>query len=60
MVRVIVALIIGAALGYRVGYGDANEGRPPVTTRALERFGTSKVKAAQAARERRVQEATRP
>lgn len=60
MRRVIIALIIGAACGYRWGYGDGNGGRPPVTTRALERFGTSKVKAAQEAQEKRVLEASRP
>jgi hypothetical protein len=60
MKRVIFALILGAAAGYRFGYGDGTEGRPSIMARTLDRFGTSKVKAAQDARERRVQEASRP
>lgn len=60
MVRVIVALIIGLALGYKLGYGDADAGRPTIISRTLDKFGTSKVKAAQEAQEKRVQEASRP
>ena len=60
MVRVIVALIIGCALGYKLGYGDGEAGRPTVVARTLDKFGTSKVKAAQEAQEKRVQEASRP
>jgi hypothetical protein len=60
MRRVIVALIAGLALGYSWGYGDGNDGRPTVAARALDRFGTSKVKAAQEAQEKRIQEASRP
>jgi hypothetical protein len=53
-------LIVGLALGYHWGYGDGNGGRPTVASRALERFGTSKVRAAQEANDRRIQEASRP
>lgn len=60
MRRAIVALIIGVAMGYRWGYTDADSGLPAVTTRILERFGASKVRAAQQEQERRVQEASRP
>lgn len=60
MKRVIVALIIGLVLGYRWGYNDGNGGRPTVVERALDHFGTSKVRAAQEARNRRVEEASRP
>jgi hypothetical protein len=60
MRRAIVALIVGLALGYHWGYGDGNDGRPTVAARALDRFGTSKVKAAQEAQEKRIQEASRP
>jgi hypothetical protein len=60
MKRVIVALIIGVAMGYRWGYGEGTEGRPSIVTRTLERFGTSKVKSAQEAQEQRVREASRP
>ena len=60
MKRVIVALIIGVAMGYRWGYGEGTEGRPSIVTRTLDRFGTSKVKAAQEAQEQRVRDASKP
>ena len=60
MKRVVVALIIGVAMGYRWGYKEGDEGRPSIVSRTLDRFGTSKVKAAQEAQEKRVQEASRP
>lgn len=60
MRRMIVALIVGLALGYHWGYGDGNGGRPTVASRALEQFGTSKVRAAQQANEKRIQEASSP
>jgi hypothetical protein len=60
MRRAIVALIVGLALGYHWGYGDGDAGRGTVAHRALERFGASKVKAAQDAEEKRIQEASRP
>jgi hypothetical protein len=56
----IVALIVGLALGYYYGYDDGNDGRPSIAARTLDRFGASKVKAAQEAREKRVEEASRP
>ena len=60
MKRVILALIIGVAMGYRWGYSEGTGGRPSVVTRTLDRFGTSKVKAAQEAQEKRVQDASKP
>jgi hypothetical protein len=60
MRRALVALIVGLALGYSLGYGDGHDGRPTVVARALDHFGTSKVKAAQEAQEKRVEEASRP
>ena len=64
MRRAIAALIVGLALGYTWGYswgyGDGNDGRPSVASRVLERFGTSKVRAAQEAHDQRIQEASRP
>ena len=60
MKRFIVALLAGLAMGYHVGYGDARIGRDSIFTRTLDRFGTSKIRAAQAAQERRVQEASKP
>ncbi len=60
MKRIIVAMILGVAMGYRWGYGEGTEGRPSIVMRTLDRFGTSKVKHAQEAQEKRVQEASRP
>ena len=60
MKRVVLALLIGVAVGYKWGYGEGTDGRPSVVSRTLDRFGTSKVKAAQEAQEKRVQEASRP
>lgn len=60
MKRVIVALLVGLAAGYHFGFDDATFGRPSFAERTLDRFGSSKIKNAQAARERRVQEAGKP
>ena len=60
MKRLIAALLFGLAVGYRYGYGDAHEGRESVFNRALDKFGASKVRAAQRERDRRVDEASRP
>jgi hypothetical protein len=60
MKRVVLALVIGLALGYKWGYGEGTDGKPSVVARTLDRFGTSKVKAAQEAQEKRVQEASKP
>jgi hypothetical protein len=60
MKRVIVALIIGVAVGYKWGFGDGTDGRSSIVERTLDKFGTSKVRAAQEARDRRVEEASRP
>jgi hypothetical protein len=47
-------------MGYRYGYSDANDGRPSVFNRALDKFGAAKLRAAQADRDRKVDEASRP
>jgi len=60
MKRVLLALIVGVALGYNWGYGEGTNGRPSIVARTLDVFGTSKVKEAQEARERRVQDASKP
>lgn len=60
MKRVIVALIIGVSVGYKWGFGDGTDGRPSIVQRTLDKFGTSKIKAAQEARDKRVEEASRP
>lgn len=60
MRRLIVALILGLAMGYNWGYDDGNDGKPSVVARTLDKFGTSKIKEAQAAQDARVQEALKP
>jgi len=60
MKRLIVALIVGLAMGYNWGYGEGTDGVPSVFQRTLDRFGTSKIKHAQEANEKRIQEASRP
>ena len=60
MKRLIAALLFGLAVGYKYGYSDANDGRASVFNRALDRFGATKLRAAQAERDRRVDEASRP
>lgn len=60
MKRVIAALLFGLAIGYKYGYGDGNDGRESVFARALDKFGASKLRAAQADRDRRIDEASRP
>jgi hypothetical protein len=60
MRRFIVGVIVALALGYSWGYDEAAAGKPTIVSRALDRFGTSKIKAAQDAREQRVIDASRP
>ena len=56
----ILALCVGLAMGYHWGYDEGSAGKKSVAMRVLDRFGTSKVKAMQEARERRVEEASKP
>lgn len=60
MKKMFVALIIGLAMGYYWGYGEGSTGVPSVVARTLDHFGASKVKAAQEAREKGVEEASKP
>jgi hypothetical protein len=60
MKRVIASLIVGLALGYGWGYREGNRGKPPVIARVLDNFGASKIRAAQQARDQRVEEASKP
>ena len=60
MRRLIVVLIVGLALGYKWGYDEGTDGKGTIVARTFARFGTSKVKDAQEARERRVQDASKP
>jgi len=60
MKRLLVALLVGLAAGYHYGFDDATVGRESIVSRTLDRFGSSKIRNAQAAQERRVDEASRP
>ena len=60
MRRTIVAVILALAAGYSWGYDEGAAGKETIVSRTLERFGTSKIKSAQEAREQRVQDATKP
>lgn len=60
MKRLIVAVIVGLVMGYHWGYDDGNGGKPSIVSRTLDRFGTSKIKAAQEQNDRRIQEAGKP
>lgn len=60
MRRLIIALLLGLAMGYNWGYDDGNNGKPSIVSRTLEKFGTSKIKEAQAAQDARVQDALKP
>jgi hypothetical protein len=60
MWKVLFALIIGLAMGYHWGFDEGTAGKPSVVARALDHFGTSKLKAAQEARDKRIEEAGKP
>ena len=60
MFKVLVALLIGLGIGYYWGYGEGFDQQPSVLARSLDNFGISRVKHAQTARERTVQDALKP
>ena len=60
MKPLIVGLLIGLAAGYWQGYGDGKGGRDNVAVRTLNAFGVGKVKAAERAREKRLEEVGSP
>jgi hypothetical protein len=60
MKRLIIALILGLAMGYNWGYDEGTSGQPSVIARVLDRFGASKMRSARDAYDQRVQEAARP
>lgn len=60
MRRLIAALIIGLALGYSWGYGEGTDGKPSIAVRTLDKFGASKMKEAQGARDKKIDEASKP
>jgi hypothetical protein len=60
MKPLIVGLLLGLAVGYWQGFGDARHGKDNVAVRALNAFGVSKIRAAGESRERARDEASRP
>ena len=60
MRRLVIGVIVALALGYSWGYDEGAAGKPTIVARTLERFGTSKIRDAQDAREKRVQDASKP
>ena len=60
MKKAVVALILGLAMGYHWGYDEGTDGKPSVALRVLDKFGASKLKSAQDAQNRRVEEASKP
>jgi hypothetical protein len=50
--KTILILLVGLAIGYRIGYGDAANRRPTLVQRTLDRFGAAKIGGAQRDRER--------
>jgi hypothetical protein len=60
MKPLIVGLLLGLAVGYWQGFGDAKTGRDNVAVRALNAFGVSKIRAAEESQARSRDEASRP
>jgi hypothetical protein len=60
MKKLILALIVGLVMGYSWGYGDGHGGRDSIASRTLDRFGTSKIRAASEANDRRINDASKP
>jgi hypothetical protein len=57
MRNLLLGALIGLTAGYCWGYDEGEVGKPTIAERALDRFGVSKVKEAQDARERKQQDA---
>ena len=56
MRRVVIALIIGVAMGYHWGFDEGSAGKESIVARTLEHFGTKTIKAAQDAHQQRLDE----
>lgn len=60
MKKLLVALILGLAMGYHWGYDEGSDGKASIALRVLDKFGASKLRNAQDARDKRVEEASKP
>jgi hypothetical protein len=60
MKKIIFCLLIGLVGGYVWGYSEGHSRMDNVAIRVLNAFGASKIKAAENARQARVEEAGRP
>jgi hypothetical protein len=60
MKPLIVGLLLGLAIGYWQGFGDAKTGRDNIAVRTLNAFGVSKIRAAEESRAKSRDEALRP
>jgi hypothetical protein len=60
MTKTLVVLLLGLAMGYHWGYDEGWAGKPSIVARSLDRFGTSKVRAAREANDKRIEEASKP
>ncbi|HEY2376518.1 MAG TPA: hypothetical protein VGH98_11140 [Gemmatimonadaceae bacterium] len=60
MKPLIVGLLLGLAVGYWQGFGDARKGRDNVAVRVLNAFGAKKIRAAEESRAKVTEEASRP
>lgn len=49
--KYVLVLVLGLAIGYAWGYGEARDGKSSLMTRALDKFGVEKVRDASAKRE---------
>jgi hypothetical protein len=60
MRKLLVALIVGLAMGYHWGYDEGSDGKPSIALRVLDKFGVSRLREAQENHDRRVEEASKP
>jgi hypothetical protein len=60
MKRLIIALIVGLAMGYNWGYDEGTAGKESVIARFFDRFGASRMRAERDAYDQHVQEAAKP
>jgi hypothetical protein len=60
MKRLVITLILGLGIGYYWGYGDGNGRHGSIVSRTLDRFGTSKIRAARELNDRRIDDASKP